>query len=59
MVYVWCYGNKFKFFKLRKEEKRGRKRRNLLDLPAPESEVFFLRSAGSVSRERKKDKKSS
>jgi hypothetical protein len=39
MVYVCCYGNEFKFFKLRKgtEGKRG----NLLDLPAPKSKVFF------------------
>ena len=32
---------KFKFFKLKKEEKRGKKGGNLLDLPASESEVFF------------------
>jgi hypothetical protein len=41
MAYVCCYGNEFRFFQLRKEEKRGRKRGNLLDLPAPESEAFF------------------
>jgi hypothetical protein len=54
MVYVCCYGEEFKFFKLRKEKKkRGKKRGNLLDIPAPESKVFFLRSAGS-SEQRKK-----
>jgi hypothetical protein len=37
MVYVWGYGNEFK---LRKEKKRGKKRGDLCDLPAPESEVF-------------------
>jgi hypothetical protein len=52
MFYVWDYGNKFKFFKLRKEEKRGRKRGNLLNLPVPESEVVSW-SAGS-SEQRKK-----
>jgi hypothetical protein len=41
MVYVCCYSDEFKFFKLRKEKKRGRKRGNLLDLPAPKSEAFF------------------
>jgi hypothetical protein len=41
MVYVCCYGNEFKFFKLRKEGKRGKKGGNLLGLPAPESKVFF------------------
>jgi hypothetical protein len=41
MVYVCCYSDEFKFFKLSKEKKGGRKRGNLLDLPAPKSEVFL------------------
>ena len=53
MVYVCCYGVEFKFFKLKKEEKRGKKGGNLLDLPASESEVF-LWSAGP-SKQKMKD----
>jgi hypothetical protein len=41
MVYVCGYSDEFKFFKLRKEKKGERKRGNLLDLPAPKSEVIF------------------
>jgi hypothetical protein len=43
IVYICCYSEEFKFFKLRKErEKIGKKKGNLLDLSAPESKVFSV-----------------
>jgi hypothetical protein len=53
MVYACCYSVEFKLFKLRREEKRGRKRGCLLDLSAPEFKVSS-RSAGSSEQKKKK-----
>jgi hypothetical protein len=57
MVYVCCYGDEFKFFKLRKEQKReeekeGKRKAIFFDLPAPKSEVF---SQSASFRQRKKE----
>jgi hypothetical protein len=59
MVYVCCYGNEFKFLKLRKEGKKREKEREVVRLACAQIRGFFRGPPAPVSRERKEDKKSS
>jgi hypothetical protein len=60
MVYVCCYSDEFKFFKLRKDKKKEGEREGICyTYLHPNPRFFFSSPAAPVGRERKEDKKSS